>query len=62
MKHTIKELRARNNMTQEKLAELVGVSVQAVCAWEKDPKIMKLGTASKLAKILNVSLEDFLID
>lgn len=62
MKYTIKELRARNKMTQEKLAELVGVSVQAVHAWEKNSNIIKLGNASRIAEVLNVKIDDIFIN
>ena len=35
-KITIKELRARHNLTQEEFAKSVGTSAQTVGAWEKD--------------------------
>lgn len=35
-KITIKELRARNNLTQEEFAKSVGTSAQTVSAWEKN--------------------------
>lgn len=31
----IKELRKRNNITQERLAEYIGVTYQTVSKWEK---------------------------
>ena len=44
-KITIKELRARHNLTQEEFAKSVGTSAQTVSAWEKNrlsisPKFM----------------------
>lgn len=35
-KITIKELRARHNMTQEEFAKSVGTTAQTVSAWEKN--------------------------
>ena len=35
-KITIKELRARHNLTQEEFAKSVGTSAQTVSAWEKN--------------------------
>lgn len=35
-KITIKELRARHNLTQEEFAKTVGTSAQTVSAWEKN--------------------------
>lgn len=35
-KITIKELRARHNLTQEEFAKSVGTTPQTVGAWEKD--------------------------
>ena len=35
-KITIKELRARHNLTQDEFAKIVGTSAQTVGAWEKN--------------------------
>lgn len=35
-KITIKELRARHNLTQAKFAESIGTTAQTVSAWEKN--------------------------
>lgn len=56
----IAELRRREELTQEQLAEQMNVSAQAVSKWENDiayPDIMSL---SKLAKILHTSVDDLL--
>ena len=35
-KITIKELRARHNLTQAQFAESIGITAQTVSAWEKN--------------------------
>ena len=53
----IAELRKQKNMTQMELADLMGVSYQAVSNWERGnsmPDIAKLGD---LAKALEVSID-----
>ncbi len=56
----ISELRRANGLTQEEVAEKMGVSAQAVSKWENDvscPDIMALPT---LAKLLGVTVDDLL--
>lgn len=58
MKNSIKVERARNNITQAKLAELAKVSRQTINAIELgkyDPSAL---LALRLAKIFNVAVED----
>lgn len=56
----IKELRLRKGLTQRQLAERIGVSYQAVSRWEKGldwPAVTKL---SKLASVLDTSIDALL--
>lgn len=52
--------RRKNLLTQTELAELVGLSVQAVCRWEKGDSTPTVQTLQQLAKIYGVQMEDLL--
>lgn len=56
----IKECRQKAGLSQEKVAELVGVSRQAVTKWESDQSAPNTDNLFKLAKILGTTV-DFLI-
>ena len=58
MRNRLKELRARNNMTQEDLADRVGVSRQTIVAIEKEKYDPSLPLAFKLAKCFGTTVED----
>ena len=51
-------LRKKRNLTQEALAEAVGVTRQTVAKWENGESIPDLELAGKLAAALDVSLDD----
>ena len=57
----IKELRARHNLTQEELAERVGVTRQTMLYIEKGKYNPSLAVAHKVAKVLKSSIEDVFI-
>lgn len=57
----IKELRMENNLTQEELAEQLGVSFQAVSRWENDLTYPDITLLPILANMFGVSV-DFLLD
>ena len=61
MKNKIKVFRAMHNLTQEDLANKVGVSRQTVIAIENDKYLPSLGLAFKIAKIFKVKVEDIFI-
>ena len=48
------------NMTQEDLAEKLGVSRQTVSKWEKGLSVPDAELLTKLAEVLNVSVSDLL--
>ena len=53
-------LRARKNMTQEQLAEQLGVSRQSVSKWESGASFPELNTLLTLCDLFDVSLDDLL--
>lgn len=61
MKFTIKELRARKNVTQAKAAKDLGVSVQTYNAWEKDISNVKVSKVLAIAEYYGVSLNDIFL-
>ncbi|HAH37245.1 MAG TPA: transcriptional regulator [Algoriphagus sp.] len=58
MKNRIRELRVVKNMTQEDLAEIIGVSRQTINAIEKEKFDPSLPTAFKLSKLFELSIEE----
>ena len=54
----LQKLRKRINLTQEALAEKVGVARQTVAKWETEESTPDLEMSGKLAAVLEVSLDD----
>lgn len=52
------ELRKKRNLTQEKLADQVGVSRQTLSNWESNITSPDINQAKKLATIFKISLDD----
>ena len=61
MKNKVKELRKNQKLTQEELAELIGISRQAINAIEKEKFDPSLPTAFKMAKLFKYSIEELFI-
>ncbi len=57
IRNQIRELRALREMTQQELADQVGVTRQTVIAIEQDKYSPSLETAFKVASVLGVPLE-----
>ncbi len=57
---TIASLRKAKGMTQNELAEKMNVTDKAVSKWERDLSCPDVNTISKLADILDVSVEELL--
>ncbi|HVU47231.1 MAG TPA: helix-turn-helix transcriptional regulator [Terracidiphilus sp.] len=57
IRNQIRELRAKREMTQQQLADEVGVTRQTVIAMEQDKYSPSLETAFKVALALGVTLE-----
>jgi putative transcriptional regulator len=61
MKNRVRELRKNKNLTQEELAELIGISRQAINAIEKEKFDPSLPTAFKMASLFKTTIEDLFI-
>ena len=58
MKNNLKEIREKNNLTQEALANLVFVSRQTIISIEKEYYVPTTPLALKLAQVLKKHVED----
>ena len=56
----IAAFRKEKGMTQEELAERMGISAQAVSKWETDLSCPDVGSIPQLAEVLEVSLDDLI--
>ena len=59
--YTIKELRARKNITQAETAEKIGISVQTYNSWEKDISKVAVGKVKALADLFGVTLGEIFL-
>jgi putative transcriptional regulator len=57
----IKELRARHNLTQEQLADAVGVRRETIVFLEQGKYMPSLKLAYDVAKVLKVKIEELFI-
>jgi len=62
MNNRVKELRKEKGLTQEDLAEVIGVSRQTVNAIEKQKFDPSLNTAFKMAKLFELPIESIFIN
>jgi putative transcriptional regulator len=58
MKNKLRVYRAMHDLTQEQLADKIGVSRQTVIAIESDKYLPSLGLAFKIARLFKVEIED----
>lgn len=58
VRNKLKVYRAMHDLTQEQLADKIGVSRQTVIAIESDKYLPSLGLAFKIAKLFKVKIED----
>lgn len=56
----LKTIRKRAGMSQEKLAELLGVSRQAVTKWETDAGIPDMENIIAISKLFHISIDELL--
>ena len=53
----IRLLRVERKLTQEQIAEVLGVTFQAVSSWERDEYLPDTCNLIELSRVLNVSLD-----
>lgn len=56
----IKDLRKKHGLNQFELAEEIGISVDTVRRWESDKQVPRADELSKLATVLEVSINELL--
>ena len=61
MRTRIKEYRAKHNLTQEKLAEMVGVRRETIIFLEQGKYNPSLGLAHNVAKALKATVDEIFI-
>lgn len=61
MKNCIKELREKNQLTQDQLAVITNVSRQTIISLEKFKYVASLQLAWKLSRVFHVTIEDLFI-
>ncbi|WP_297335234.1 helix-turn-helix transcriptional regulator [Algoriphagus sp.] len=61
MKNRIRELRVERKLTQEELAEILGVSRQSINAIEKEKFDPSLTTAFKMSQLFKLPIEQLFL-
>lgn len=61
MKNRVKELRKNQKLTQEELANLIGISRQAINAIKKEKFDPSLPTAFKMSKLFEIAIEELFL-
>ncbi len=61
MKNRMKELRQQHNISQEKMADILGVSRQTIISIEKEKYNPSLPLAIRIAQSFHVSVEEVFI-
>ena len=57
-KLTVKQHRLIREISQEEMAEKVGVHVQTYRAWEENPEKISIAKAKKIATAFNISINE----
>lgn len=60
MKLTLEEWRRAKKISQEQMADLIGVHVNTYRSWEENPGDMRLSKAALVAEKLELSIDDIL--
>jgi putative transcriptional regulator len=60
LKYSLKELRARKNLTQEQTAKELDISTQTYNSWEQDFGKVKTRDANRVANFFGVTMDDIL--
>lgn len=62
MKDNVRRLRRSRDMTQEQLANVLGVERATVAQWESGMSYPRMSTAIELVKYFGISLDDLMAD
>lgn len=57
---TIADLRKANNMTQSEVADILGVSYQAVSKWERDESLPDITLLPQIADLFHITIDELL--
>ena len=57
---TIKNLRRKHDMTQERLAEILSISPQAISRWETDMAMPDISLIAPLCNLFNITSDELL--
>ena len=57
---TIKALRRKQDLTQERLAEMLSISPQAISRWETDMAMPDISLIAPLCHLFNISADELL--
>ena len=57
---TMRQWRKAKEFSQEYMAECLGVHVNTYLNWEKEPEKISIENSQKIAKILNIPINDIL--
>ncbi len=60
--NNIKQLRQQNNLTQDQVAEKLGVSYQAVSKWETNANTPDIALLPQIANLFGVSIDALFLD
>lgn len=61
MKNNLRIFRVKHNLTQEDLANKIGVSRQTIIALENNKYLPSINLAFKLSKVFNIKIEELFI-
>ena len=60
LSHNLKKIRKEHNLSQEQLAEKLGVSRQSVSKWESNQAYPEMDKVLQLCKMFNLNIDDLL--
>lgn len=60
--NNLKSYRIRAGYTQDKMAELLGISRVTYCDYEVNPQKVKVETLQQIADVLKCKLSDFFVE
>lgn len=56
----LQTLRKKSSLSQEDLAQLLGVSRQAISRWERSEALPDLYNAKKIAEVFNITIDELM--